>query len=63
MFSVITALLVTIVVGYFILKKYKPQAVLLAGGIFLMILTCSTPARSCLLTRAQVSGCSIFLST
>lgn len=40
MFSVITALLVTIVVGYFILKKYKPQAVLLAGGIFLMILTC-----------------------
>lgn len=38
MFSVITALLVTLVVGYFILKKYKPQAVLLAAGIFLMIL-------------------------
>lgn len=38
MFSVITALLVTIVVGYFIMKKYKPQTVLLAAGIFLMIL-------------------------
>lgn len=38
MFSVLTALLVTLVVGYFIMKKYKPQTVLLAAGIFLMIL-------------------------
>lgn len=38
MFSVIIALLVTVVVGYFVVKKYKPQAVLLAGGIFLMII-------------------------
>lgn len=38
MFSVIIALFATIVVGYFIIKKYKPQTVLLAAGIFLMIL-------------------------
>lgn len=38
MFGVITALAVTLIVGYFILKKYKPQTVLLAAGIFLMIL-------------------------
>lgn len=38
MFNVLTALIVTIVVGYYILKKYKPQTVLLAAGIFLMIL-------------------------
>lgn len=38
MFSVITALIVTIITGYFIMKKYKPQAVLLTAGIFLMIL-------------------------
>lgn len=38
MFSIIVALFVTVVVGYFIVKKYKPQAVLLAAGIFLMII-------------------------
>lgn len=38
MFSVITALAVTLVVGYLILKKYKPQTVLLCGGILLMVL-------------------------
>lgn len=38
MFSVITALLVTVIVGYFIIKKYKPQTVLLSAGIFLMVL-------------------------
>lgn len=38
MFNVITALIVTIVTGYFIMKKYKPQTVLLAAGVFLMIL-------------------------
>lgn len=38
MFNVFTALLVTIIVGYFIMKKYKPQTVLLSAGIFLMIL-------------------------
>ncbi len=38
MFSIIIALFVTILVGYFIVKKYKPQTVLLAAGIFLMIL-------------------------
>lgn len=36
MFSILTALAVTLVVGYFILKKFKPQTVLFAGGIFLM---------------------------
>lgn len=38
MFSVLIALLVTIVVGYFVIKKYKPQTVLFAAGIFLMII-------------------------
>lgn len=38
MFNVLTALLVTVIVGYFIMKKYKPQTVLLAAGILLMIL-------------------------
>lgn len=38
MFSIIIALFVTVVVGYFIVKKYKPQAVLLAAGILLMII-------------------------
>lgn len=38
MFSILTALAVTLVVGYFILKKFKLQTVLFAGGIFLMIL-------------------------
>lgn len=38
MFSVIIALIVTIVVGYFIMKKYKSHTVLFTAGIFLMIL-------------------------
>ena len=38
MFNILAALVVTVIVGYFILKKYKPQAVLFAGGIALMIL-------------------------
>lgn len=38
MFKILAALVVTVIVGYFILKKYKPQAVLFAGGIALMIL-------------------------
>lgn len=38
MFNIIIALIVTTIVGYFIMKKYKPQTVLLTAGIFLMIL-------------------------
>lgn len=38
MFKILAALVVTVSVGYFILKKYKPHAVLFAGGIALMIL-------------------------
>lgn len=38
MFSVIIALIVTIITGYFIMRKYKPQTVLFTAGIFLMIL-------------------------
>lgn len=38
MFKILAALVVTVIVGYFILKKFKPQAVLFAGGIALMIL-------------------------
>lgn len=38
MFKILAALVVTVIVGYFILKNYKPQAVLFAGGIALMIL-------------------------
>lgn len=36
--SIIIALVVTVVVGYFILKKYKPHVVLLVGGIVLLTL-------------------------
>lgn len=39
MFNILAALVVTLLVSYFILKKYKPQAVLLAGGIVLMLLS------------------------
>lgn len=38
MFNITIALIVTTIVGYFIMKKYKPQTVLLTAGIFLMIL-------------------------
>jgi len=38
MFNILAALVVTLFVGYFILKKYKPQAILFTGGIVLMIL-------------------------
>ena len=38
MFSILAALIVTLAVGFFILKKYKPQTVLLTGGILLMVL-------------------------
>ena len=38
MFNIIIALLVTVVVSYFILKKYKPHTVLFAGGMLLLIL-------------------------
>lgn len=37
MISVILATVVTIVVGYFIIKKYKPHTILFTAGIFLMI--------------------------
>jgi DcuC family C4-dicarboxylate transporter len=36
MLGVIVALIVLAVVGYLIIKDYKPQAVLLAGGFFMM---------------------------
>lgn len=38
MFNIITALVVTVIVAYFILKKYKPHTVLFTGGIFLLVL-------------------------
>jgi len=38
MFKILAALVVTVLVAYFVLKKYKPQAVLLAGGMVLMLL-------------------------
>ena len=38
MFKILVALVVTVLVAYFVLKKYKPQAVLLAGGMALMLL-------------------------
>lgn len=37
MINVVLASIVTIIVGYFIVKKYKPHTILLAAGIFLMI--------------------------
>ena len=36
MFGVIVALVVVVVCGYLIINRYKPQAVLLAGGFFMM---------------------------
>lgn len=38
MLKILAALVVTVLVAYFVLKKYKPQAVLLAGGMVLMLL-------------------------
>lgn len=37
MISIILSIGVIVIVGYFIIKKYKPQTVLFSAGIFLMI--------------------------
>lgn len=39
MFALLLALLVTVFVAYMIIKKYKPQPVLMLGGLVLMALT------------------------
>lgn len=35
----LVALLVTVWVGYFIVKRYKPQTILFIGGMFLMLIS------------------------
>lgn len=37
-FSIVISLIVTVLVGYFVIKKYQPHVVLLVGGIFLLTL-------------------------
>ena len=37
MFGIIISVIVLLTMGYLILKNYKPQVVLAAAGIFLMI--------------------------
>lgn len=47
MFGIIISVIVLITMGYLILKNYKPQVVLAAAGIFLMMWRCLVRVRWC----------------
>lgn len=53
MFGIIISVIVLITMGYLILKNYKPQVVLAAAGIFLMMCVCLVRVRWCARSRQK----------
>lgn len=53
MFGIIISVIVLITMGYLILKNYKPQVLLAAAGIFLMMCGVWLGARWCTRSRQK----------